>query len=368
MKKHINRGDILIKNSSIIDYKDRYIGCILGGAVGDSMGYIRESVTEDDIWELFEDGKVNNPLISNETGKSIVSDDTQLALFTMDGLLWSYIRFTARKTGEFVENGIWQSYARWYYTQTGIVLDESLLHKHEHEPVALSSIGIKTILEYDEFYYNRNPSNETIVAIESGQLGTLENPISDFRDPGCVARVAPVGLLLHDDVAKAFYQAAQFAVITHGHAAGYLSAGVYAAIIAGVLNGEDLNAAVRGALLELKKYSYIDEVNDTVEYALHLSECNEKPETALELIGEGVSAEEVLAMGLYCALKADTFEEALIWASNCNGYTSSIGFIAGSLFGLLCGETMLPEEWTKDIELKFMIKEWCDKLHKLREV
>jgi ADP-ribosylglycohydrolase len=358
----------LNKNLDILDYKDRYIGCILGGAIGDSMGYLRESMDEDEISDLFEDKKVTKPVINNEFGKCVISDDTQLALFTMDGLLWAYIRFTGRRTGEYAQNGVWQSYARWYYTQTGVVLDDYIMHKHEHEPVALSSIGIRTILEYEEFYYNRNPSSETLMAIESGQMGTLENPISDFRDPSCLTRVAPVGLFLHDEPSKAFEVAAELAAITHGHAAGYLSAGVYATIIAGLLNGENLDAAVVKALLELKKYSYIDEVNDAVEYALHMSECNEKPQEALKLIGEGINAEEVLAMGLYCALKAETYEDAVIWAANCEGYTSSIGFIAGSLAGAIKGADLLNQEWTADIELKAMIYEWCDKLHRLREV
>ncbi len=347
--------------------KDRFIGCILGGAIGDGMGYAVEGLDLLEREQYFPDGKITEPFFNEETGSLMISDDTQMVMFTMDGMMWAYIRCNSRGIGSYESSGVWQSYARWYYTQTGIILDDYILHKHEHEPVALSTIGIKTILEYEELYSNRNPSEESLLSLESLQMGTMEMPVSDFKDPSCLTRVAPAGLFLHDEPSTAFLVAARLAAITHGNPTGYLAAGTYAYILAEVLNEKNLDEAVRNALLELKKYSYIDEVNDTLEYALHLSECDYGWEQCLELIGEGTSAEGVLAMGVYCALKAENYEEAAIWAANAKGLSSSAAFVAGSLAGAFLGDMSIPAEWKSRLELKEMMLSWIDKFYKLRE-
>lgn len=354
------------KNNGSTDGKSRYLGCMIGAAIGDSMGYTMEVPMDEEVWSNYSENGIKEPYYNPQFGKSLVSDDTQMALFTMDGLEWAYIRCTSRGIGSYESSGVWQSYARWYYTQTGIVLDDHIMHKHEHEPVALSSIGIKTALEYDEFYSNRNPSEETLMALETKQMGTLEMPITSFKDSSCLTRVAPVGFFLHDKPSEAFEVAARLAAITHGHPSGYLSAGVYAYIIAEVTSGKNMDAAVVNALVELKKYSYIDEVNDVVDYALHLSECDEKWSRAVSMLGDGYTAEEVLAMGLYCALKAENFEEAVQMAANCGGMSSSIGFVSGSLMGALVGDVKIPEAWQQNLELRQMIINWVDKLYKLR--
>lgn len=346
-------------NTLDTESKNRYIGCVIGAAIGDSMGYVSE---------VLADEYVDDPVVDENTNLFPVSDDTQMSLFTMDGLMWAYIRCSSRGIGSYEASGVWQSYARWYYTQTGVVLDEYVMHKHEHEPIALSSIGVKTIIEYDEFYSNRGASEETLFALATGQMGKMEEPLNDFKDASCLTRVAPVGLFLHDKPDVAFNVAARLAAITHGNPSGYLAAGTYACIIAEILNGKSLDACVRNALLELKRYLYIDEVNDVLEYALHLSECDIEPAQAIELIGTGSSSEDILAIGVYCALKSETYEDAVRWAVNCGGVSSSIGFVAGSLIGALKGDSVIPTQWQQKLELHQMMLDWIDKLYKLREI
>lgn len=356
------------KNTGAMDSKNRYIGCIIGGAIGDGMGYAVENLSDYEITEQFSEEGITEPYVNEEIGKQLISDDTQMALFTMDGLMWAYIRCSSRGIGSYEGSGVWQSYARWYYTQTNIVLDDYIMHKHEHEPVALSSIGIKTILEYEELYSNRTPSEESLIALESGQMGTMEMPFNSFKDPSCLSRVAPAGLFLHDEPSAAFAVAARLAAITHGNPTGYLAAGAYAYILAEILNGKDLDEAVRNSLLELKQYSYIDEVNDVLEYALHLSECQDDWKQCVSMIGEGRTAEEVLAMAVYCALKADSYEEAVRMAANCKGLSSSIGCVCGSIAGAMSGALKIPEAWQCNLELRQMMLTWIDKLFKLREI
>lgn len=349
------------RNNDTIDLKNRFLGCMIGGAIGDAMGYTMENIFG------YGSEEITEPYVDEEMGQVLISDDTQLAIFTMDGLLWAYIRCSNRGIGTYEGSGVWQSYGRWYYTQTGQVLDEYIMHKHEHEPVALNMIGVKTVLEYEELYSNRLPSEETLSAISTLEMGTMEMPLNDFKDASCLARVAPVGMLLHDNPEQAFLVAARIAAITHGNPTGYLAAGAYACIIAEVINGKALDESVRNALFELKKYTYIDEVNDTLDYALHLSECEVDWKAVAEMIGRGDSAEDVLALGVFFAIKAESYEEAARMAANSGGCSSSVGFIACSIVGAMMGEQGVPEEWKNNLELRKMMTTWVDKLYQLRE-
>ena len=103
MRKHL--PEILLK--------DRFIGCILGGAIGDAMGYAVEGLAPLELEQFFEDGKITEPYINEQTGKMLISDDTQMTLFTMDGMMWAYIRCTSRGIGSYEGSGVWQSIISW---------------------------------------------------------------------------------------------------------------------------------------------------------------------------------------------------------------------------------------------------------------
>ena len=69
-------------DTSNIGEKDRIEGCILGGAIGDALGYQCEftSGIKEREYTIFEDDY------------GIFSDDTQMMLFTINGLLWGNTR------------------------------------------------------------------------------------------------------------------------------------------------------------------------------------------------------------------------------------------------------------------------------------
>ena len=61
-------------------------GCLLGGAVGDALGYAVEFLQEETIFEKYGDGGIRE----YDTGikdVAMISDDTQMTLFTAAGLL-----------------------------------------------------------------------------------------------------------------------------------------------------------------------------------------------------------------------------------------------------------------------------------------
>ena len=67
--------------------KDSIIGCLMAGAAGDALGYPVEFMSRKEILSRYgEKGITEIELTPEEI--TLVSDDTQMTLFTANGLLW----------------------------------------------------------------------------------------------------------------------------------------------------------------------------------------------------------------------------------------------------------------------------------------
>jgi hypothetical protein len=73
--------------------------------------------------------------------------------------------------------------------------------------------------------------------------------------------------------------------------------------------------------------------------------------------GAGWVAEEALAIGLWCALSADSFEQGVINAVNHSGDSDSTGLIAGHLLGIQYGPVAIPARWYEKLELRDVIEQ-----------
>ena len=65
---------------------DKVRGCMLGGAVGDALGYPVMNLNIDDIRKEHGENGISEYLL-DENGKAGISDITQLSLFTANGIL-----------------------------------------------------------------------------------------------------------------------------------------------------------------------------------------------------------------------------------------------------------------------------------------
>ena len=92
------------------------LGSLLGGAVGDALGAPIEFSSIDVIRRLYgPDGVVDLPLLE-------ITDDTQMTLFTLEGLL------LAREHGVDPVLAVRAAYGRWLHTQGGpVVADDGWL-------------------------------------------------------------------------------------------------------------------------------------------------------------------------------------------------------------------------------------------------
>jgi ADP-ribosylglycohydrolase len=333
--------------------KDRFTASLIGGAIGDALGYTVEFMGRIEILSQFGAGGITDLVPDKRTGKALVSDDTQMTLFTADGLIWAAHRGRGRDrdTSRNVypySSGLYPAYMRWYYTQQGIVSskrEEVWLERQPHEEDFC-------LLDQVELFARRAPGNTCLTTLASGTMGTIEKPLNESKGCGGVMRVAPIGLFFHDDPARAFQVGAEAAAITHGHPTGYLTAGAFAAIIAELVSGKELSEGVETALWLLRDYRQHEETSRALERAVGFARSTERAEEVIPELGEGWVAEETLAIAVYCAMKRREFRGSVTLAVNHSGDSDSTGAICGNLLGAYGGMKVIPADWAERIELR----------------
>ena len=177
-------------------------------------------------------------------------------------------------------------------------------------------------------------------------------------------RVAPCGLFYADQPDIACLAAVKAAALTHGHPTGYTAAGTLAYMIALIVNGLSIRSAAEAAMLLAPAISDNTETAEAIEMALFYAEQDTYPLNAINVLGEGWTAEEALAIGLYCALKGKTAKDALLLAVNHKGDSDSTGAICGNIVGAFYGYDALPADWIKTLELEGFIRVTAFELYK----
>ncbi|MDX6283420.1 MAG: hypothetical protein QOH03_4491 [Kribbellaceae bacterium] len=331
-------------------YRARVSGCLLGGAIGDALGGPVE----------FSDGRsivAEHPhgvreFVAGGPGwpAGTVTDDTQMTLFTVEGLIRAGVR-TDRGIG-FTLGVVHQAYDRW--------LDTQLLPGPSGERNGW--------LQAEQWLYARRaPGNTCLSALTEARNGSQRfgaQSVNDSKGCGGVMRVAPVGLLPEPTVEWIFDAAAEIAGYTHGHVTGKLASGALAAIIHELNQGAGLDAALDSAQARLMTRAGHEETSAALTAARDLAALDLKPGPAtVERLGGGWIAEEALSIAVYCALAyrgPDQFLDALALAVTHSGDSDSTGAICGNILGALHGETALPAELVFPLEGRATILQLAD--------
>ena len=337
---------------------DRFRGCLIGGAAGDALGYTVEFLGEGSIFSRYGERGITEYKLTD--GKALISDDTQMTLFTAAGLLAGTTRGRIRGTREEYYKSIYASYMDWLKTQ-----DEKFpLPDQPHD---------SWLMTVPELFQWRAPGNTCLAALRSDSCGTIEDPINNSKGCGGVMRVAPIGLYFNDrqiETEEVARIGADAAAITHGHPCGWMPAELLAQIVHEVSqNDETILDAVLHALDTFKEMwpenpfaNYLDKL---IKTAVDLSAKDMDDPDAIHRLGEGWAGDEALAIAVYCALKYENdFDSAMIAAVNHKGDSDSTGAIAGNILGAKLGFSGIPEKYVRDLELKDVILEIADDLYK----
>ena len=339
---------------------DRFKGCLIGGAIGDALGYAIEFQREPEFFEAYGPAGITRYDLIN--GLARISDDTQMTLFTATGLLYGQACGTLYAPNADAVDCIRRAYLDWYATQT------------ENYPLPASYKRTSWLADRKEFFSRRAPGGTCLSALMKGGRGTIGQPVNGSKGCGGVMRVAPIGLYFIGNEEWSAEQAAllgaRAAAVTHGHELGYLPAAALVHIVYSLASGrrKDVLSAAEDALGAMPglfpEAVHMKAFLTLMENALRLARQPGLDDlAAIHRLGEGWVAEETLAIAVYCALKyADDFEKAIVTSVNHNGDSDSTGAVTGNILGALLGYDALPAFYLRDLELRDIILEVAEDL------
>jgi len=334
---------------------ERFQGCLLAGAAGDALGYAVEFLHLEQILRRFGEAGIRDYCLYR--GVAEISDDTQMTLFTANGLLLG--------AGEGLKRGgyphyIGLCYRDWLKTQ----------NEGEGKPTKGENAWLN---EIPAMNHSRAPGVTCMGALMQEKLGSVCAAINSSKGCGGVMRVAPIGLFFDGKklpLEEIDRLGAEAAALTHGHELGYIPAAALVHMIHRLVYGEfSLFDAAKDALDAMErcfpKAEKLGYFQSLMEKAMALAREDLADPEAIRELGEGWVAEETLAIALYCALKyEDDMEKALIAAVNHSGDSDSTGAVTGNLLGASLGIRGIPEKFLRDLELKDVILEVAEDLYR----
>lgn len=96
---------------------DKIRGALIGGAIGDALGYPVEFLTLDMIVGKYGEQGITAYELDRTSGKALISDDTQMTLFTANGILFGETRGRIRGIGASPHDYVAMAYQDWLTTQ-----------------------------------------------------------------------------------------------------------------------------------------------------------------------------------------------------------------------------------------------------------
>ncbi len=355
------QGDYLCRRTNNINImttqsllSDRVRGSLVGGAAGDALGYAVEFRRWREIERIYGPAGIRKFALHSD-GLAHISDDTQMTLFTANGLLNTIVRNAAEGKNDPPETLVPEAYHDWYETQTH----------------AGTSYSPHTWLRnLPELQHRRGPGSTCMTALS----GYTDN---DSCGCGGIMRVAPVGLLAATD-AKPYATddalcaaAAYTSWCTHKHPMGYLPSAAMALLLSRLVtmpreevleNLADLILqAAKDAVETVDSWSFLAEtladsgkyerihrhattlINSTIE-AIYQAQHAATDHDGMKLLGEGWVAQETWYIAVFSSVR-HLYDpaQAIITAVNHNGDSDSTGAVTGNLIGAIYGYDYLRD-------------------------
>lgn len=342
------------------DLLDKVRGSLVGGAVGDALGYPIEFIYSfDEIRAKYGeagvlDYDINYPWLTDGLRHSMAlfSDDTQMTLYTAEGLLY------AVRNDKPIVPMVCNAYLYWLAGQ----MDTNYAGDY---PSELAGI--------EELNQPRAPGNTCISALMSIQAG--KDPANNSKGCGGIMRIAPVALYgaAHGwPVEKTARIAGEVAELTHLHPMSTFASACAAAIIQLCVTDEEsktpegFSRIVQTSLDCIEdlypEHSAMSDFKALITKALSLKDNQLADWENIEnSLGGGWIAEETLAIVVFSTARhLDSFGDCVVSAVNHGGDSDSTGAVAGNIIGAILGYNAIPEKFTQTIQLKSLLIQTAD--------
>jgi len=343
--------------------QDKCRGSLVGGAIGDALGYPVEFVSS---FEAIRAKYGENGITAYDTSypwleenlrnrEALFSDDTQMTLYTAEGLIEAY------RSGKPIMPTICNAYVAWFGPQVGRNVRISYDSK---------------LAQIEELNQRRAPGNTCLSALNAIRNG--HDPQNTSKGCGGIMRIAPVGIFGATHgwcLEKTGLAAGCAAELTHLHMMSTFASAVQAMIVQQCILAKDkvgkkeFIGFVEIALSILHAIypgdeTLSDRFDNLVRDAISLADDSRQDWEIIENdLGGGWVAEETLAISVFSVLRhIDDFKGCMICAVNHGGDSDSTGAVAGNIIGAILGHDAIPAEFTKAIQFHDLLIGMADEL------
>lgn len=164
---------------TVVSLEERFCACLLGGAIGDALGAPVEFLSLSDIHARFGSSGLGRDSPGAFAGA--ITDDTQMTLFTAEGLIRAHNRHLGGGGAEADILSLHRAYLRWDYTQREVWPGLA--------PARSDTSG--WLLQQPLLHRVRAPGRTCLSALRSDRLGTVEQPLNASKGCGGIMRAAP---------------------------------------------------------------------------------------------------------------------------------------------------------------------------------
>lgn len=293
------------------DMVDRFVGCLLGLAVGDALGMPVEGFSAEEIKATVGHVREMMPAAEDHFHCGLLSgqytDDTQQTLVLAESMLES-----SGFSGDLFAERLMDWGRSW-------AVDESL---------------------------NRGVGLATRSSLEEMRLGKSWQE-SGVHIPTCgsAMRAAPIGLVYHCDLSLVSRYADLQSISTHCSPAARAGSVAVACGVALGLMGFPKETMIRMVAAQAGRIDH--DFSQRLLWAGSLVSL--EPTEAMAQIGTSPSVYETVPAAFYCHLKFGP-EDAVIAGASSGGDTDTIASIAGGLAGASAGTRWIPERWLSCLE------------------
>lgn len=299
-------------------FEDKIAGCLMGGAVGDALGFTTENLSKKRIEKKF--NRVTDYHVWPEHG--YYTDDTQLTIMVAETLLESQ---------DFSSREFKKKLGRWW-----------LVHPRLSGR-STKNAAIKCIFQLNDTGYD-----------VPGSSGAM--------------RAAPLGIFFRDDLNQLIAKTVECCLVTHTNRSAIAGALTNAFTVAYALNNDTwdqtdylkqlidivkgFDETLAGRLRELPELLQLDE------------------EAALTSLMRNTSFTrcpigDITMTAVYALLKfPNDFEKSVLFCVNAGGDTDTMAAINGNMAGAVCGLSNIPRRWVTRLENGYKGRDYILRLAK----
>jgi poly(ADP-ribose) glycohydrolase ARH3 len=323
-QKLLKRIEKSIKNEiAMTDIKAKYIGGMVGSALGDAIGELAFRYPKKEIL-LIQLGQLK---------EFHYTDDSAMSIGLAESIL---------KKGCLDQQD----------------LGETFRYNYEREPWRGYASGPPTIFRMVE---QLSIAYADAARALFGGTGSFGN--------GAAMRIVPVGLFFNNSP-DLYEKACLSAAVTHAHPVGKDGAAIQARAVSFAVKLDPREAFPRKDFIDkLIDFAITTEIEEKMLLVKELINSNTAPSLAAKQLGRTVAVHESLPFALYSFLRhPKSFEDCLFCATLNGGDRDTLGAMACAISGAYLGIESIPLSWRQKLENRSYIEDLALRLSEIKPV